>query len=208
MDGKHLLVIGIQNELASSLSAASPFSIADLIRVQVPRLEMPKASSEPMNIKDRIRHLIGAAFATEQPETNRKDSILLSLPGGYTNYAAVTQFESPLYPHKSVITLTATHADTLNKAIHALDKPGLWGSLHGSYGLWQSHSTSVQGANLGPTFNVGKVGLQSWFGNLFSQHPYIGSALVVLLLVILVILTRAQLMRFKRRHHPLHADQA
>ena len=161
-----------------------------------------------MNIKDRIRHLIGAAFATEQPETNRKDSILLSLPGGYTNYAAVTQFESPLYPHKSVITFTAAHADTLNKAIHALVKPGLWGSLHGSYGLWQSHSTTVQGANLGPTFNVRKVGLQSWFGNLFSQHPYIGSALVVLLLVILVILTRAQLMRFKRRHHPLHADQA
>jgi hypothetical protein len=80
--------------------------------------------------------------------------------------------------------------------------------LHGSYGLWQSHSTTVQGANLGPTFNVGKVGLQSWFGNLFSQHPYIGSASVVLLLVVLAILTRAQLMRFKRRHHPLHADQA
>ena len=38
MDDKHLLVIGIDNELASSLSAASPFFIADLIRVQVPRL--------------------------------------------------------------------------------------------------------------------------------------------------------------------------
>lgn len=211
MDDKHLLVIGVQNEIAPLLSAAAPFSIADLIRAQVPLLEMPKASSEGMSIKDTIRYLIdlvGKAVATEQPEPNHKDSIFLRLPGRFTNTAAATQFESPLYPHKSVITFTAAHADTLNKAISALVKPGLWGSLHGSYGLWQTHSNTVQGEDLGPAFNVGEVGLQSWFSYLFSQHPYIGSALVVFLLIVLVILTRAQLMRYKRRHHPLHADKA
>lgn len=196
---RHMIVVGLEQDLDARLRRASPLAVADQIRARV-------AVDNAAPVRPQEPGILGSLLAALRPTwaadaTRPGEELLLSMSGVYSEHIAMAQFESPIHPSRSVVTVTAARPEMLQRGVYALTKPALWGTLGGSYVLWRPGQEGVHRETLGPHFELGERGLQLRLMYRFSRHPWIWSATVLGLLVLMAMIVRFQLIRYRRRHH-------
>lgn len=205
---RHLILIGAWDKLDPSLLQAAPLALDNLVNAPYPSLAAPVTESRSRGWWEGWWARLWNAKAS--PTSNRSvhpQPVRMTQQGGLGNYTVAMQFESPLRTGNTTTVFTATDSDSLAEGITALLRPEIWDSLGGDVAVWHAGAQSVQQQHAADTYYMGELAAKRWLGFHWSTHPFRGVLILLLLMVLIALMTRYLLARYKRRHHPdVHAD--
>jgi ElaB/YqjD/DUF883 family membrane-anchored ribosome-binding protein len=125
----------------------------------------------------------------------------ISQQSGFGSQGNMMQFESPTSSGKTVTIFTAEKAEFLLQRMREVMDPKVWGMLQGDLVVWKDTSESVHWQKLSDNYNVGSVSVSTRVEYYFVQHPWYSIAIIIGMIILLVVLTRLLLTRFKQAHH-------
>ena len=141
------------------------------------------------------------------PATSEPQMVRITQSGGFGEYAALMQFESSAID-KTITIATADNAERLSAGVNQLVQPEFWSQMQGDYTVWRDTPQTVRWQLAGPAYYEGDIGMGGWLEYLFSHNPVFWSALFIILIVGLALLTRHLLRRYRTQHHEPADDLA
>ena len=202
-DGRNLVLVGAYKHLDPRFQLAAPLAFGENSNTPYPTVELPKPEPEKPDFWGKLGELFSSPFGAEtiatHPEVTR---IIQHSENGLGRFNAALQFESPIDSKKTVTVFTSEDSLQLEQGIADLVKPQVWGALEGDIVLWTDALSPVHRQKAGDDYHVGNIGPGTRLGYYFSQNTLYGVAGILLLVLILVLLTRYLLIRYRRKHHP------
>jgi hypothetical protein len=198
---KHLLLVGALDQLAPQILAAAPMKLGQTQTIPYPSLPVSVSQEAAPTLWRQISARAPQFFndtplATPQPATAQ----LVQVSDLGRNIVAM-MFESPLHAGKSVVTVLAAEAARLFDGVNQLIEPTLWENLQGDVAIWRDEPTTLTWQQTGRTYHVGTVSISTRLLYYFSHYPWLWTSTVLVLIGLFALLTRALLVRFKRRYH-------
>ena len=106
----------------------------------------------------------------------------------------------------TVTVLTAGNAPQLLLGVTRLVEPNYWSNLDGNVALLSFDSDGLWTTQVGGTYEAGTLGVWDHLGFVLSRHPWLGYAVLILLLAVFAASTTILLQRHHRNRHR-DADQ-
>ncbi len=200
---RNQIIIGAQSAIDSTLLKASPLAYNssqnahDLHYTMYDPLESEVYLSNWW-IKFQSKMMNAVGFSPAQAE---QTFARISQQTGFGTQGNIMQFESPTSTGKTVTIFTAENASYLLQRMREVMNPKVWGSLQGDLAVWKDTSESVHWQKLSPSYNVGNVSVSTHLEYYFTQHPWYSIAIIFVMIILFVALTRLLLNRYKRTHH-------
>ncbi|NOX42297.1 MAG: cellulose biosynthesis cyclic di-GMP-binding regulatory protein BcsB [Gammaproteobacteria bacterium] len=200
---RNQIIIGAQSAIDSALLNASPLAYNSLQNAH----DLHYAMYDPLDsevyfsnwwtkFQSKIVNALGFSPAQAEPAFAR-----VSQQTGFGSQGNIMQFESPVSSGKTVTIFTAENADFLLQRMREAMDPKVWGALQGDLVVWKETPESVRWQKLSTNYNVGNVSISTRAEYYFIQHPWYSLAIIIGMIILLVVLTRVLLTRFKRAHH-------
>jgi len=177
LQDKDILTIGIEQNLKEVSENYSPnMLLNDELRLS----QLPSK-----NENQQGKNWVSPTTSEPQPA----DLVEISAKG---NFAAITSYQSPFSPQRTVVNILANSAPALNLVNEALNDTSKVGSMFGS--VITIRDNSIASFNVGEHYYVGHLPVWQLVMYHFSQYPILMS-FAALLLVILVTLALWRVLR-------------
>jgi hypothetical protein len=206
---RDLLIAGPMSTLPKSAMEKAPIAGVDPMRLSFPQLDRPQPrTDEPIHFWSR------PSVAQPQTPLNFSDVRAASPVAGDLSgamgpgRAALMQFQHPAAADRSVIILTAGHAEDLLAGSRALWNPMVQGGSRGDLLLVNLDKPDYEtlAHQIGPSYYVGNPGRIPAVQNFINTHPLIAlAALLILLLVLCALILKLLKRRRQQRLDPSHS---
>ncbi len=143
------------------------------------------------------------ASAAESSDSKSKNDPALNVSLGnlLDHSILVTEFESPDHAGHSVVMVVSNKEDLLSRQVTALIDAPYWGQLTGGTVVLTADSDKVRNYEPLDSYMVGDAGLRARASHIFTQHKWIGIALVALCIFLFTLITWRVLVIYRRREH-------
>lgn len=199
---RELIAVGPVGALDPKLAQAAPLVLTDPAQA---RYVLLHTITDPQPVGSGLEHWLDSLEGLFKPRDGQLQAITAraTFRGPVLDHnGALTTFESPTQPGRSVLLLTAKEPTLLLERAVQLAQPDYWYNLQGGLALWDERKDSLRWQAAETSYTVGQGTASNRFSYYFEHYPWALLGTVVGLFTGLALLLLWMLRRFRRRHHP------
>lgn len=196
------VVLGTPERLGEALFENAPIRPGATSRVSYPVITAREAGEGSLGWLERRYRELTRMLTLESSRPRIESADVTTRHGGLGRYSLLMQFRSADAGSNTVTAITAADGKTLAAGVARLVQPEMWDRLEGDVGFWRDEPDSMVSHRLGADYHIGEL-TPWWRANFyFSRYPWILLGGVLVVTLVLAVLGRRLLRRFRRRHRP------
>lgn len=198
---KSLLVVGPRDSIPPEILTKAPVSPLETGRMRYVVSTSPKpekyAASPVEEFLQKVRGLPSERSEPEPPST-----VNMNMTADLIDDIVAAQFESPFNTGYPITVVTAWDASNLLAGMNMLQEREFWDGLAGDLAVWNTNPDSLDVAHVGNFFIYKATNIVTRVSNRFDQQPWFFALIVVVVLVLLGLATRAFLRKREDPENP------
>ncbi|MES2310390.1 MAG: cellulose biosynthesis cyclic di-GMP-binding regulatory protein BcsB [Verrucomicrobiota bacterium] len=180
----NLMIVGALGQIPADVMKAAPLGLGE-----IKRFVYEQRSTQVSHGKD-------ADVTSPQMVTSE-----LNATASFGQYGVAMEFQSPFANEKTIFLVAAEDTTLLSKRVSQLVESTSWEALKGDVMVWSDEPSSLATQKVGSSYSIGSYNTQTRCEYLFSKHPFLWAAIILVILSLFALITWKLLARFKNRQH-------